>query len=235
MNNRDLAEKALEKAKEVVGKIVPDKMFNDSLVSIGKSVESLFDAPTDSLTPMLHIFSVPSKGQTVTEVVEKPELIQTVVMMAGFGDNKREMLRFLGAKMAENKEFGSPMALFLITEAWVAMETPKERKENKDKPFIPPSERPDRNEVVMISGCTLDMRFNMMTYMIRRVGKNIMLGEKKVMDYVASSKNTFESPLMQEFFWGWMMAKDGQDPESFRPAGVKGDVNELFKHPIKAD
>lgn len=121
-----------------------------------------------------------------------------IMMLAEIPDDKRTAFYQLGEKLAKSDKI-HPIMVFLITEAWVRTFSKKED--------IPKDGRiagyGDKQEVVVVSGMTIDGRFNMATISVKRdKGDHMFLGKVTLLKY--SPKEKFgEAPLLEAFHQGW--------------------------------
>lgn len=113
-------------------------------------------------------------------------------------DNRQEVLKQFGVKMAQNKI--AVTAVFMITAGWYS----KWQKGNRIAP--PPSEDPNRMEIAMIMGGTIDRRSCFACYEIIRDDPSnedsYHLGEQ--IEYMEPSRENADSNLINRFFQGYI-------------------------------
>lgn len=116
-------------------------------------------------------------------------------------DNKATLLRNVGKKFfseLQKEKPGErvmPVAVFLVTEAWV-----KAIEEHEQMPKGSLADLPDKNEVVMIAGLTIDKRGNAAHTMIHRSKTGVpMLGETEYFEQTGEANNE----LLGSFFMGF--------------------------------
>jgi hypothetical protein len=77
----------------------------------------------------------------------------------------------------------------MISEAWTSPST-----------SLPPSEAPDRKEILSVFGCTIDLRSNMASIEIKR--NPDQLGEENITLYDDNTK--CQTNLLSQFFRGYI-------------------------------
>lgn len=172
---------------------ISDSDFNELLRKNFKVIEDELNLhPTDGYPPHLMIHGEKDKdGKRLT----------TLVLVAdGFQDNKKQELVFgMGHKFATDGNHHA-VCVFMATEAWMAGETKDEKLKD-----LPPSQRPDKQEGLVMAGLTIDGRANMATAMIKRIkGNKMMLYSEKFMDYKNGEINT-DPVLLKQFMAGYII------------------------------
>ena len=118
----------------------------------------------------------------------------TVLVTPGWDDQrgKERILAGMGQAAAESDE---PLAaVFLVTEAWMTQRTAQD-----GPPDVPPSEDPARQEVVVVSGSTLDMRQNQAIIHIEREEGRLAAGEVLSVPYIDDGQDEFQNWLLMQF------------------------------------
>ena len=118
----------------------------------------------------------------------------TVLMTPGWTDpeSKDLLMTGMGRAAAESEE---PLAaVFLVTEAWMT-----QRAEAEGLPDVPPSEDPERVEVVIVSGSTLDMRQNQAIIHIKRQEGLMAAGEVLSAPFIDDGRDEFQNWLLMQF------------------------------------
>ena len=130
--------------RDIGRKLISDGEFNrmlmDTLAWAGD-----YMAGQESICPyLLAFYADPEDSYSLTALVTP-----------GWSSSEEKDLMMMGMGM-QAAEIAAPLAaVYLVTEAWMT-----QRPEAEGLPNVPPSEDPERMEVVIISGSTLDMRQN---------------------------------------------------------------------------
>lgn len=114
------------------------------------------------------------------------------------GDEKRKVLFGVGTQAAGKGL--RVVAAFLATEAWAKIMSPAEGWRAKRHGVPQPSRCPDRQEVVVLSGRTLDGRLALGMSPLEREGRKARLGEWKLSD----PTDGIEDNLLKFFFGGYL-------------------------------
>lgn len=182
--------KALAQAKE----LVDDKKFNELLHEVVEQDRSYLSQEEETdFMPQLMVFG--SKDET-------GKMPLTIIGLPGLDeDNKQDALMTAGSTFCE-KGLYSPVAIFMSSEAWMGSLQPKD---GDDEPIMP-SEDPQRQEVIVTSGLTVDKRTNMAVTKITRVGEAgiISLGTTQYHEY--NGKPNIDVRLLSLFFVGYALA-----------------------------
>lgn len=168
------------------------------------------------ITPMIKIFGI-QNGARCTLLVglgNIPEDSRT----------KHGMIHMMGREFAQKKETIMPLALTMVTEAWVATQAPDCKEQ------VMPRDNPDRVEAAIILLMTFDGRTALRGYELRRrTDETVVLIPKPMLKYEVKNHETdvaCTAPLLKEFFMGYAMAKlDEPAPECY--ADVNINVHEV--------
>lgn len=105
-----------------------------------------------------------------------------------------------GFLLAEQKELEKLDEVYFVSEAWASFV-----KKGKEKPYIPPSEAPNRKEQIIIVGKNLVKNSSVMIMIgINRKNKKATLEKPKIMK--SGKTQAFESPLLDAFIYAYQKA-----------------------------
>lgn len=165
-----------------------------------------FDKMTEQTVKMVENLGLNAESMMPKLVVHHRHLVEggmlsdisaTLIAIAdGFNDSneKRQLLRNLGRKFYKDMEV--PCAVFMASEAWTSVKI----KENLNDGLMP-SQDPDRKEVLIISGRTMEGECKVgVSIPVRRDDKNIMRrdGENAVF-----KNSNIEMALLNQFLIGF--------------------------------
>jgi hypothetical protein len=203
----------MEEAKQMMTELAQIIVSNDQFARLLRDVvgeEKRFTEhePTKAVLPKVLVFS--KHG-----VKEKFDMIPMILMDfppppdAPF--DRFEALQFVGKKyceeMVKKQDSGKknfPLAIFIISEAWLRGFVDWDEK---DKPV---AEYPDKQEVVIATGMTMDGRQNSgMMRVKRNKQSHIFLSEPKYVDY--GDKIDTGSDLTRAFYVGFVKALNEED------------------------
>lgn len=145
----------------------------------------------DALAPHLFVLSRSKDGFDMIVVVLDVDLdVET----------KYQTLLNTGIRVARENPDLQPAVVFMVSEAWVSRQMD-----------TLPADAPDRQEVVLVSGVTIDGRSNMATITIRRTGANAMHpGRVSLMPYSAENSDILGSSqpnkLIMAFLQGLVLS-----------------------------
>jgi hypothetical protein len=199
-----------QEMQERAERLYPTDEFNGHLkAQVNVMKKSLVEAKARFTAPRVAIYHVNE---------EKGERELTIVFMRDIPadpDNKEAMFRLIGKSAAQMHL--KVMGIFLICEAW-SVEAPKD-------PGIRPSEHPDRVESVMVTGMTMDKRFNMGSIPItgRDENKAIQLGEPVIRESERMEEMDFRAFVLEPFWLGYAEAllKEAMSPGKEKKADAK--------------
>lgn len=175
--------------------ILPDDEFNSLLEELARETRSILENELrEEYIPTAFIALRQESGKMALAICP----IMTIFPDSSEG---KDMLFESLGKAIEEKNIGEPVAFFTATEAWMAA------VEKDDKLEIPVLCKANREEVICISGTTVDGRTNMCSMPIERNGDNmILLREANIMPY-KDNENNFYSAFAERFFYGYATAQ----------------------------
>lgn len=186
-----------DEEKAMTQDMMSDDQFNELLYEQVELHRKYFvEKPSESFMPQMDIW--------LKERFEgEPERV--LVAIANMGDERFKMMHMLGAKFYD--EYGTkgkhPVALFFTSEAWTRGIKPGEDPETA----VRPSQSPDRQEVLITAGLTIDQRTNMaMISMERDKDNNIVLGGASVTPWKEGSASKIDAALPRSFYEGYARA-----------------------------
>ena len=188
-----MIDKMTELKNKVSEMLLPTKLFNDDLKThLGLVRRTVEKDKIDQFTPRLIVTSLEDKGQKSMRVIG----------LAGFPDSNEEkckVMSMLGLACAAN-DLKVIMAVF-ESEAWLAEEK-RDPKTIQAKEFVRPSERPDRQEVIIVAARSIDGRDAFATIPItgRNEDKSLILGKEKIQEFEEKGNATIKDSLLESFF-----------------------------------
>lgn len=189
----EIAEMLMDKGRE----FLPDEEFNGELKKLTEYWRDTFtkEGIKDQIP---YVFAFDWKH-------DKPERGQTVVALAveEFNDQneKRKILLGVGGKLAEDNF--SPAMAFLMSEAWMKSNIPQGTQ---------PSDYPDKEEVLVFIGQTIDGRMNSSHMHISKdaTGKRV-LSEPTIIP--SGGEQGFGGDLLDYLFAGYALVSKGKEKE----------------------
>jgi hypothetical protein len=169
------------------------------------------------IAPMIKIYGIQNDGTRRTLIVSLSEIPEDSRLKHG-------MVHVMGRQFAQREGSVMPLALTLVTEAWVASQAPDAKE------YVMPRDNPDRVEAAIITMMTFDGRTALRGYALRRrTDETVVLIPKPMMKYEIKEYQenvACTAPLLKEFFMGYALAKLGEPvPECY--ADVNIDVHEV--------
>ncbi len=166
--------------------------------------------------PKPNRFSIESVTQTAKEIllqngVHSPmiivegsdlSLVGEFDQMADTYEGRTQQLFFTGVNMAQSGEVGTLQQVFFISEAWMSL------AQEGQLPDVPPSEDPNRKEVLIISGIYIpaqEMKL-VICQMVR--DDQGQLTEIRDFNRDEETQQKVESPLLNAFVAGYSKAYD---------------------------
>lgn len=174
--------------------IISDERFREWITNL-----DFPDPSQDSIMPMLFVGSLAKNGGP---------LQLTLIAIAGdaFNVTKQRfaIMRMLGARCFDDKM--KPVAVALISEVWTRSFTPEEGRARGKRQV---SDYEDREECVMLCGCTIDGRGALIKAPILRDTGAVITGYgPRVSSYDEKAGVTKVEPtLLMEFFRGYLAKK----------------------------
>lgn len=189
-------DKLLEKIQKTSSKYISTEEFNTLLKDTTEAeIEHL--KGFDSVQVKLLVYS-----RKTTKSKLKLEVAQIVA-----GDqwneyqNRLKIMQMAGVKSAESGK--NVVGVFLVSEAWVAKEDENTDESEKSKA---PSERKDKQEVLMIAGRTIDGRSNMsMAEVKTRLATSMSFHEPEYIEYNEKVNYALDNDLLNIFFKGYIV------------------------------
>lgn len=171
--------------------------FSNILIDAVQRTKEEMKGACKSIMAQLLVFSVPDENN-------QQEI--SLVAFADMPEDKQPLFEGIGMKMAQELNF-TPVAIIFISEAWM------KRVERKDKKRFygeyhqgDLSKDPERKEIVIITGSTVDFRDNMAAIEIKRLksGK-IRPGKTTFIDYdpLEDGNKVVEGNLLRAFWRGY--------------------------------
>jgi len=133
------------------------------------------------------------------ETNSKREAVLIAVPSMPEGDEKRQMLFALGAKVAGEKL--QVVGAFLATEAWMKVMTQAEGWRTKKHGVPQPSKCADRQETIILWGRTIDGRLKWGLAPLNHQSKKVSLGVWKF----SNPADGIEDNLLSYFFAGYLL------------------------------
>jgi hypothetical protein len=126
-------------------KVISQELFEGYLQScFDLARQEIQDDPGSQLVPKLMI---------VVQDEETGGLHGELAIFEEFGENRYDLLRYLGADYGMKKEL--VVAVYLMVETWYSIQS-VEQYEGHVENRVRPSEDPDRQEALTVTGMTLD-------------------------------------------------------------------------------
>lgn len=206
-HEKEQAERELSQRAEA---LLPSKEFDETLFSHAEYMrKEILNGKSESVMPRAIILLDRDEGKD-----ERGVAMVAMADMPPTHDGRAEMMACVGAHFAQQKM--RPVAILLITEAWAS-----KCDKNGKMPSCLPSDNPDRKEVLMLSGATIDGRQNtLMLPITRDVDNVILLGEADI-SYLAGAPskeqearpfNFLAAAFFQGFAIGSVMGMGGCEP-----------------------
>ena len=173
-----------EQLREIGRCIISDDAFNGHLETAIEMVKSLAEGEEELTPHLILLHPDPEKEYSVTVVAADVGFDET---------NKYMVYQQMGHRYATgNKK--AVMAFFLMTEAW-----------QSHTPGTEPRLAADRQEVLIVSGMTVDGRTNMAIIQVGRDGRNrFVAGETMTLLYGTDEAAAFsENKLLVSFVRGY--------------------------------
>jgi hypothetical protein len=170
--------------RQVGRELISDAEFNHLLMNALEWAGQYMEGE-ESISPHLMAFYAPGEG----------DYIMSVFVTPGFEDDESKVMTMaaMGVKAAEGDD---PLAaVFLITEAWMST-----RPEGEGLPDVPPSEDPERVEVIIISGSTIDQRQNQAVVRMERREGLMYAGEVMSAPFIDDGKDTLQNYMLMRFW-----------------------------------
>ena len=163
--------------------LISDGDFNRLLMDILDWTGRYMDGE-EAISPHLLAFYALPDGRYDVNVLVSP----------GFVDGEaKETMAVMGVKAAEGDE---PLAaVFLVTEAWMS-----QREARAGEPVVPPSQDPERVEIVIISGSTIDQRQNQVIVRTEREEGRMHAGEVISAPYIDDGEDELENRILAHFW-----------------------------------
>lgn len=175
--------------------LISDAEFNRHLLS---TVEWASDYMVGEEEFPPHIFAryVNSDGEYEMSIMVTP----------GFedGDQKSKIMIAMGVEAAKSDSFLA--AVYLVTGAWMSRQISGE-----EKPDVQPSEDPNRAEVVVVAGITIDSRQNWATILVERDAAKLMAPGTVVSNpYIGDEADSIDNALLTKFMMGYCLGVLGK-------------------------
>lgn len=136
--------------------LIDSEVFNQHLeANFDLARETIQDDPHEQLTPWLEVALI--GGEDDGEI--------HVCHLADFGSNRYRVMAALGQEYGKSRQVVA--AVFLVTEAWRSVVDRAAYEAHPDN-RVTPSEDPDRQEVVMVVGATVDLQCASIIAMVER-------------------------------------------------------------------
>jgi len=163
--------------------LISDGDFNRLLMDILDWTGRYMDGE-EAISPHLLAFYALPDGRYDVNVLVSP----------GFVDGEaKETMAVMGVKAAE--EDGPLAAVFLVTEAWMS-----QREARAGGPVVPPSQDPERVEIVIISGSTIDQRQNQVIVKTERENGRMHAGEVISAPYIDDDEDELQNRMLAHFW-----------------------------------
>ena len=164
-------------------------LFNKHLLTTNQWAKKMFlDDPEDGIMPHLCVRKDEGGDDWTLDIYA----------FAEFGETRYQLFEAIGTKYGQAK--AHIPAIYLVSEGWLSISTKEEMEAHPDNRVMP-SEDPDRQEVLLVSGLTLDMHTVIISHRIKRSPKSATLEEQDFAE-VAEAR----SPLLICFFRGYVTA-----------------------------
>ena len=113
---------------------------------------------------------------------------------------RAELMRFIGMTTAMSGKLKSLKQIFMVSEGWMSV------AKKDGQPMVPPSQDPDRKEVLIVSGFELEgKRKYLKLFEILRYGENSGVDLQEL--FPDTNKNgPVEVPLLEAFVYGFHFA-----------------------------
>ncbi len=170
--------------RQIGRELISDAEFNHLLMSALEWAGQYMDGE-EFISPHLMAFYAQADGNYGLSVFVTP----------GFEDDesKASTMVTMGVKAAEGD---TPLAAaFLVAEAWMST-----RPEGEGLPDVPPSEDPERVEVVIISGSTIDQRQNQAVVRTERREGLMHAGEVISAPFIDDGEDTLQNYMLMRFW-----------------------------------
>jgi hypothetical protein len=126
-----------------------------------------------------------------------PSLSVKGIAHSGFNNDLKQQMRKAGQKVHKQKVY--PVAIFLISEAWIKQFNAKQPQHQSVERYD------DKKEILMVTGMTVDKRVNLATIDIQRVkGNKIWLRNPTFELYNPSSQIKIDADLPAQFYNGYL-------------------------------
>jgi hypothetical protein len=170
-------------ARQVGRSLISDGDFNRLLMDILDWTGKYMDGEEAINPHLLAFYALPDRNYDLN-----------VLVTSGFVDGEaKETMMTMGAKAAEGDH---PLAAaFLITEAWMS-----QREAEDHLPEVPPSEDPERIEIVIISGSTIDQRQNQVIVKTERRDGLMYVGEVISAPYIDDDEDQIQNRMLMQFW-----------------------------------
>jgi len=127
-------------------------------------------------------------------------LIRQLNELPATHQERAELLRFVGMTTAMSGKLKSLNQVFMVSEGWMSLA----RKDGQ--PMIPPSQDPDRKEVLIVSGMQLEgNRKHLRLFEILRYGENNGVDLQELFPD-ANQNGPVEVPLLEAFVHGFQFS-----------------------------
>ena len=141
-------------------------------------------------------------GRHVPTLIAEGSQSGAIIQFAEFGDTfekRQQQMTQAGFVLARDNAVGLFQQAFLISEGWMSM------SEGDKPPTMPPSQDPNRKEVLTISGLQVDnQRLSMVVFEMIRNPEG-RLTELKSFEPAPKDEMSAESPLLEAFVFGFAM------------------------------
>jgi hypothetical protein len=183
--------KETTKISLVLKQILPDTLFNTLLHNNEQRLEQIIATKTTIVYPVTIIYTIDSLVTNTPHI--RPILLHEEI---DFATEKYNILYQIG--YAEGRKGNIIIAIFFCCEAWMKI---FDKESDHTKQSL--SEYEDKQEVISLSGLTVDRRANGTTYFIaRRKDQTIIQTDKETKEY-SSTGPQIENNLLVEFYKGY--------------------------------
>jgi hypothetical protein len=137
-----------------------------------------------------HLPTVIADGSAQTAIVQLAELPNT-------HEGRAQQMYMTGFLLADSRQIGKLKQVFFISEAW--MSTPREG----ELPTVPPSQDPNRKEILVISAMRVPDHDTKMAIFEMLRSQEGQLTDLKEYEPVTSENTDVDSPLLRAFAAGF--------------------------------
>jgi len=135
-------------------------------------------------------------------------------------ESKRELMADFGKKVYSTGF--KPGMVFLVSEAWLSVQPNKELNE-----VTMPSEDPNRKEVLIVNGLSIDGRSILKSCEFEHFGEEIRIKPDDIVKIAHEDGGKAESTLLKHFYMGYVKASSGEAPSGRTKIVRMGDSENL--------